>query len=230
MSTRPPTAFVRRALNAGRLPPKDAVRVEELINYFPYDYPLPSARRRRSSRPSRCCPRRGTRPTSSCISASRATTSQRGRAAARQPRVPDRHLGLDGARGPAAAAQERFRMLARHAAARRHVSASSPMRARRGVALEPTKVAEKAQDRRGDRAAARRAARRRGRRASRRPTSWPSAASTRRPSTASSSPPTATSMSASPTRTSSRASSSASAKPASSCRCSASAAATTTTR
>ncbi len=28
---------VRRILNAGRLPPGDAVRVEELINYFPYD-------------------------------------------------------------------------------------------------------------------------------------------------------------------------------------------------
>ena len=34
-------AFVRRALNAGRLPPKDAVRVEEMINYFPYAYPAP---------------------------------------------------------------------------------------------------------------------------------------------------------------------------------------------
>ncbi len=34
-------AFVRRALNAGQLPPKDAVRVEEMINYFPYDYPRP---------------------------------------------------------------------------------------------------------------------------------------------------------------------------------------------
>lgn len=34
-------SFVRRALNAGQLPPKDAVRVEELINYFPYAYPAP---------------------------------------------------------------------------------------------------------------------------------------------------------------------------------------------
>jgi len=32
---------VRRMLNAGHLPPADAVRVEELINYFPYDYALP---------------------------------------------------------------------------------------------------------------------------------------------------------------------------------------------
>jgi Ca-activated chloride channel homolog len=33
---------VRRILNAGQLPPSDAVRVEELINYFPYDYALPT--------------------------------------------------------------------------------------------------------------------------------------------------------------------------------------------
>ncbi|MFJ1256733.1 von Willebrand factor type A domain-containing protein [Cupriavidus sp. CuC1] len=32
---------VRRLLNAGRLPPADAVRVEEMINYFPYDYAQP---------------------------------------------------------------------------------------------------------------------------------------------------------------------------------------------
>jgi Ca-activated chloride channel homolog len=36
-------AFVRRALNSGRLPPKDAVRVEEMINYFPYAYPGPDS-------------------------------------------------------------------------------------------------------------------------------------------------------------------------------------------
>jgi Ca-activated chloride channel family protein len=33
---------VRRFLTQGMLPPKDAVRVEELINYFPYAYPPPS--------------------------------------------------------------------------------------------------------------------------------------------------------------------------------------------
>ncbi|QDQ29322.1 VWA domain-containing protein [Chitinimonas arctica] len=32
---------IRRMLNAGQLPPRDAVRVEELVNYFPYAYPLP---------------------------------------------------------------------------------------------------------------------------------------------------------------------------------------------
>jgi Ca-activated chloride channel family protein len=37
-------ANVRRFLNEGRLPPHDAVRVEELINYFQYDYPRPQNR------------------------------------------------------------------------------------------------------------------------------------------------------------------------------------------
>jgi Ca-activated chloride channel family protein len=32
---------VRRFLNQGQLPPKDAVRLEEMVNYFPYVYPLP---------------------------------------------------------------------------------------------------------------------------------------------------------------------------------------------
>jgi Ca-activated chloride channel family protein len=32
----------RRFLNEGQLPPRDAVRIEELVNYFSYDYPQPS--------------------------------------------------------------------------------------------------------------------------------------------------------------------------------------------
>lgn len=32
---------VRRFLNQGTMPPKDAVRVEEFVNYFDYDYPQP---------------------------------------------------------------------------------------------------------------------------------------------------------------------------------------------
>jgi Ca-activated chloride channel homolog len=36
-------ANVRRFLNQGQLPPKDAVRIEELINYFSYEYPEPVA-------------------------------------------------------------------------------------------------------------------------------------------------------------------------------------------
>ena len=37
-------SFVRRMLNSGVLPQSDAVRAEELINYFDYDYPLPETR------------------------------------------------------------------------------------------------------------------------------------------------------------------------------------------
>ncbi len=36
-------SIVRRWLNQGRLPPKDAVRVEELINYFSYGYARPES-------------------------------------------------------------------------------------------------------------------------------------------------------------------------------------------
>ena len=35
-------SFVRASLNEGVLPQPNAVRVEELINYFPYDYPAPA--------------------------------------------------------------------------------------------------------------------------------------------------------------------------------------------
>ena len=35
---------VRRLLNNGQLPQQDAVRVEELVNYFTYDYPVPASR------------------------------------------------------------------------------------------------------------------------------------------------------------------------------------------
>lgn len=36
-------SFVRASLQANHLPQKDAVRVEELINYFPYNYPIPNS-------------------------------------------------------------------------------------------------------------------------------------------------------------------------------------------
>jgi Ca-activated chloride channel homolog len=35
-------ANVRRFINQNQLPPKDAVRIEEMINYFSYDYPQPT--------------------------------------------------------------------------------------------------------------------------------------------------------------------------------------------
>ncbi len=36
-------ANVRRFLSGGQMPPKDAVRIEELVNYFTYDYPQPES-------------------------------------------------------------------------------------------------------------------------------------------------------------------------------------------
>ena len=33
---------IRRFINQGELPPKDAIRIEEMINYFDYDYPKPT--------------------------------------------------------------------------------------------------------------------------------------------------------------------------------------------
>ena len=39
-------AFTRASLNRGVLPQPDAIRVEELINYFPYDYAPPESRAR----------------------------------------------------------------------------------------------------------------------------------------------------------------------------------------
>jgi len=35
-------ANVRRFINGGSLPPRDAVRIEEMVNYFDYDYPEPA--------------------------------------------------------------------------------------------------------------------------------------------------------------------------------------------
>lgn len=37
-------SFIRKSLNEGVLPPKDAVRIEEMVNYFDYDYPVPESR------------------------------------------------------------------------------------------------------------------------------------------------------------------------------------------
>ncbi|MDO1450326.1 von Willebrand factor type A domain-containing protein [Rhodocytophaga aerolata] len=35
---------MRRFLNQGQMPPKDAVRIEEMVNYFTYDYPQPTGK------------------------------------------------------------------------------------------------------------------------------------------------------------------------------------------
>ncbi|MDP9195483.1 MAG: VWA domain-containing protein, partial [Pseudomonadota bacterium] len=38
-------SFVRRMLNSGVMPQKDAVRIEEMVNYFDYDYALPESKK-----------------------------------------------------------------------------------------------------------------------------------------------------------------------------------------
>lgn len=43
-------SFVRRQLNSGVLPQKDAVRLEEMVNYFDYAYPVPTAKNEPFSR------------------------------------------------------------------------------------------------------------------------------------------------------------------------------------
>jgi Ca-activated chloride channel homolog len=35
-------AVIRQSINAGQLPPPEAVRIEEMLNYFPYAYPAPA--------------------------------------------------------------------------------------------------------------------------------------------------------------------------------------------
>jgi len=36
-------AFMRASINAGKLPPRESIRLEEMINYFPYDYAAPKS-------------------------------------------------------------------------------------------------------------------------------------------------------------------------------------------
>jgi Ca-activated chloride channel family protein len=42
---------MRRFINNGQRPPKDAVRIEEMVNYFKYEYPQPAGRIRFPSTP-----------------------------------------------------------------------------------------------------------------------------------------------------------------------------------
>ncbi len=98
-------SWVRASLNQDVLPQPAAVRTEEMVNYFPYDYAPPRTREQPFSTnvavfPSPCCT--GTQ--------ARADRDQGlfGRAsitAAREPRLPDRHVGLDAGAEQAAAGE-----------------------------------------------------------------------------------------------------------------------------
>ena len=96
---------VRRFLNQGALPPKDAVRIEELVNYFPYGDATPSSR----DVPLRITTEIAAAPWNSRHDllriALRAREVDMRRAPASQPRVPRRRLRLDAGSRPAAARQ-----------------------------------------------------------------------------------------------------------------------------
>ena len=64
---------MRRWLNQGQLPPEDAVRVEEFINYFNYDYPYPKNQRTPFQVSTEIAPHRGTTIPVCCELASRVT-------------------------------------------------------------------------------------------------------------------------------------------------------------
>ena len=66
-------ANVRRFLNGGQLPPQDAVRVEEMINYFDYQYTRRPIAARPSASPQSLRRRHGIAKRGSCASASRAS-------------------------------------------------------------------------------------------------------------------------------------------------------------
>ena len=99
-------ANVRRYLNEGRLPPRDAVRIEELINYFHYDYPLPTiAHAARSTDRSGNALALGERQNAAAYRLAR-LQHPASRAPAAQSRAAARSSRLDGGRQQAAAGEE----------------------------------------------------------------------------------------------------------------------------
>ncbi len=88
---------IRRFLNQNVLPPSDAVRIEEMLNYFPYHDAPPAECQRRSL----CRPHRGRRLPLECRAPAGPDRYRRQAhrpitQAGEQPRVPGRRLGLDG--------------------------------------------------------------------------------------------------------------------------------------
>ena len=111
-------ALIRRHLTDGQLPPKGAVRIEEMINYFSYAYPEPAA-----DRPFSVSSEVAAAPWAPehRLVQDRAQGQARrpGQRAGHQPGVPGGRLGLDERREQAAAAQASLRALGRAARCRR---------------------------------------------------------------------------------------------------------------
>ena len=98
-------SFVRASLNRNVLPQPNSVRVEELINYFPYAYPAPTS----ASEPFRTTVAVFPSPWSEGRKivqiGDQGLCGAGGHPPARQPGVPDRHLRLHECAEPAAAGQ-----------------------------------------------------------------------------------------------------------------------------
>ena len=185
---------MRRFITSGQLPPVDAVRIEELINYFDYDYPDPRGQHPFSITTEVAeCP--WNRETQARAHRSPGQAPRRRGAAAEQPRLPDRRVRLDEPARQAAAAQVVVPD-ARRAAARRGPGGDRRVRGRRR-----TRAAFDARERQGRDplrhrpAAGRRVDRGRSRHSARLP-GRARRASSRTATTASFSPPTAISTSA----------------------------------
>ncbi len=176
-------AFARRALNDGRLPPKNSVRVEEFVNYFPYDYPKPESAQAAfkptiTVTPSPWNP--GNRLVHIAIQGYALQSAER-------PRANLVFLiDVSGSMSP----QDRLPLVKN--ALRMLVDELKPedtvavvtYASGSGVALEPTKISDKAKMSRGDRRARRGRLDSRGARAFRTPIGWRSRISTHRRSIA----------------------------------------------
>ena len=130
---------VRRMLLAGQRPPADAVRAEEMINYFDYGYPAPASAR--SAVPREHRNRHGAVEFAPPAAAGRhpGLSRRRVRNPRGQPRLPDRHLRLDaGRRTSCPWSSEASRELVAPAAAAGPRSASSSTRAAPALVLPPT--------------------------------------------------------------------------------------------
>ena len=106
-------------LAAGQLPPSDAVRIEELVNYFHFSYPEP-----RDGRPIALTTEIGDCPWAPShklvLVGARAAASRDRETAGRNIVLAHRRLGVDAASRTAAAHQDGVRHVRRHLASRRH--------------------------------------------------------------------------------------------------------------
>ena len=136
-------SFMRASLNNGVLPQDDAVRVEELINYFPYDYPGPASRRG-AVRGERDGDADAVEPRHEAHQHRHQGLRRRaGDAAAREPRLPDRHVRLDGGAEQAAAPHQLDEAPGRRACSPTTRSSIVTYAGSAGTVLEPTKASEK---------------------------------------------------------------------------------------